>query len=61
LQNEFTSKFLDILTEGIGTLIDADLAKESASLQSLQIKGQLGTQALGIANARPQGLLSLFR
>jgi flagellin len=61
LQNEFTSKFLDILTEGIGTLIDADLAKESAQLQAMQIKQQLGTQALGIANARPQVLLSLFR
>ena len=61
LQNDFTSKFIDILTEGIGALIDADLAKESASLQSMQIKQQLGTQALSIANARPQILLSLFR
>jgi flagellin len=60
LQNEFVSKFIDILTEGIGTLIDADLAKEAAALQSRQIKQQLGTQALSIANARPQVLLSLF-
>lgn len=61
IQNEFTSKFIDTLTQGIGALIDADLAKESASLQSLQIKQQLGVQALGIANARPQTLLGLFR
>jgi len=61
LQNEFVSKFIDILTEGIGTLIDADLAKEAAKLQSLQIKQQLGTQALSIANANPQTLLNLFR
>ena len=60
LQNEFVSKFIDILTEGIGTLVDADLAQEAAKLQSLQIKQQLGTQALSIANARPQTLLNLF-
>jgi flagellin len=61
IQNEFTSKFIDILSEGIGALIDADMAKESANLQSLQIKQQLGVQALGIANSRPQTLLGLFR
>ncbi|MBM3569583.1 MAG: flagellin [Alphaproteobacteria bacterium] len=60
LQNEFVSKFVDILREGIGNIVDADLPKESATLQSLQIKQQLGTQALSIANARPQTLLSLF-
>ena len=41
--------------------MDADLAKESAKLQSLQTKQQLGVQALGIANQSPQILLSLFR
>ena len=45
----------------MGALVDADLAKESAKLQSLQIRQQLGTQALGIANQAPQSLLSLFR
>jgi flagellin len=42
-------------------LIDAALAKESAKLQSLQIRQQLGTQALSISNQAPQTLLSLFR
>ena len=46
---------------GLGALVDADLAKESAKLQSLQIKQQLGTQAMSIANQSPQTLLSLFR
>lgn len=49
------------LDTGLGALVDADLAKESAKLQSLQIKQQLGTQALSIANQAPQSLLSLFR
>ncbi|MBR0672966.1 flagellin [Neoroseomonas soli] len=52
---------VDALESGIGALIDADLAKESARLQSLQIRQQLGTQALSIANQAPQTLLSLFR
>lgn len=52
---------VDALESGLGALIDADLAKESARLQSLQIRQQLGTQALSIANQAPQTLLSLFR
>jgi hypothetical protein len=48
-------------TGGIGNLVDADLASESARLQSLQVKQQLGTQALSIANQAPQTILSLFR
>jgi len=52
---------IDSLEGGLGSLIDADLAKESARLQSLQIRQQLGTQSLSIANQAPQTLLSLFR
>ena len=51
----------DAIEGGLGALIDADLAKESAKLQSLQIRQQLGTQAMSIANQSPQTLLSLFR
>lgn len=60
IQNEFTGQLIDILKKGIGTLIDADMAEESARLQSLQIKQQLGVQSLSIANSSPQTLLSLF-
>ena len=52
---------IDSLEGGLGAMIDADLAKESAKLQALQIRQQLGTQSLGIANQAPQSLLSLFR
>jgi len=52
---------LDALDGGLGALIDADLAKESARMQALQIRQQLGTQSLSIANQAPQSLLSLFR
>ena len=61
IQTEFTSKLQDILKQGLGNMVDADLAAESANLQSLQIKQQLGVQALAIANSGPQSILALFR
>jgi flagellin len=57
----FNKDKIDALESGLGGLVDADLAKESAKLQSLQIRQQLGTQALSMANQAPQSLLSLFR
>jgi flagellin len=61
IQNGFLSKLSDTIEQGIGNLVDADLAKESARLQSLQIKQQLGAQALSIANQAPSLILSFFR
>jgi len=62
---EQNRKFADILSDvievGIGNLVDADLAKESANLQALQVKQQLGIQALSIANQAPQSILNLFQ
>ena len=55
------SKSVDATEAGIGNLVDADLAKESAKLTALQTKQQLGVQALSIANSSSQILLSLFR
>jgi flagellin len=57
----FTSNLSNALTQGIGSLVDADVAAESATLQSLQTKQQLGVQALSIANSSSSVLLSLFR
>lgn len=59
--NSFVSKLMDTLESGVGNLVDADLAKESARLQALQVQQQLGAQALSIANSAPQIILSLFR
>ncbi|WEK56820.1 MAG: flagellin [Candidatus Brevundimonas phytovorans] len=57
----FTNKIQDAVEVGIGNLVDADLAKESAKLTALQTKQQLGVQALGIANQASSILLGLFR
>ncbi|HEX3364945.1 flagellin [Phenylobacterium sp.] len=59
--NTFVQQLSDQLTAGVGNLVDADLAKESANLQALQVQQQLGTQALSIANQAPQIILSLFK
>lgn len=61
LQQDFTSKLVDSLNQGVGTLVDANLNEESARLQALQVQQQLGIQALSIANGAPQNILSLFR
>lgn len=57
----FVGKLQDTIDAGVGNLVDADLAKESARLQSLQTKQQLGIQALSIANSSSSSLLGLFR
>ena len=57
----FIGKLQDSIDAGVGNLVDADLAKESARLTSLQTKQQLGVQALSIADSSSSGLLSLFR
>jgi len=59
--NAFVSRLDDAITAGIGNLVDADLSKESARLQALQVQQQLGTQALSIANQAPSFILSLFK
>lgn len=61
VQKTFLGKLSDSIEAGIGNLVDADLAKESARLQSLQVKQQLGAQALSIANSAPSIVLSFFR
>jgi flagellin len=61
VQKTFLGKLSDTVEKGIGSLVDADLAKESARLQALQVKQQLGAQALSIANSAPSIILSFFR
>ena len=60
-QTTYNNDKINALNSGLGSLIDADLAKESAQLTALQIRQQLGTQALSLANQAPQSLLSLFK
>ncbi|HEV7369557.1 flagellin [Arenibaculum sp.] len=60
-QINFNSAINDATKTGLGAIVDADLAKESAMLQALQVKQQLASQALSIANQAPQSLLGLFR
>ena len=60
-QVDFNTSIADAVEEGLGALVDADLARESARLQALQTKQQLSVQTLAIANQKPTILLSLFQ
>jgi flagellin len=61
IQATFVQNLSNTLTSGIGNLVDADMATESAELTALQTKQQLGVQALSIANSAPEIVLSLFK
>jgi len=61
LQRSFVDQLSDAIEVGIGNLVDADLARESANLQALQVRQQLGLQALSIANQAPGAVLALFQ
>jgi len=61
MQSDFVSNLMDAIDRGVGTLVDADMTKESTRLSALQTQQQLGTQALSIANSSAQSILSLFR
>jgi len=61
IQSSFVSQLSNSVTTGIGNLVDADMATESAELTALQTKQQLGVQALSIANQSPSIILSLFQ
>ena len=61
LQSDFVGNLMDAIERGVGQLVDADMSEESTRLQALQTQQQLGIQALSIANAGAQSILSLFR
>jgi flagellin len=60
-QKGFVGKLADALAAGVGRMVDADLAYESALIQALLVKQELSAQSVGIVNNAPQTLLSLFR
>jgi flagellin len=61
IQQDFVKSLMDAIGRGVGQLVDADMNEESTKLQALQVKQQLGVQALSIANTSTQTILSLFR
>jgi flagellin len=61
IQKTFVKDLMDAVSNGIGGLVDADMNEESTKLQALQVKQQLGIQALGIANSSSQSILKLFQ
>ncbi|TRW96063.1 flagellin [Paracoccus sp. M683] len=60
-QNDFLGQMSDLMTSGVGSLVDANMEEASARLQALQTQQQLGIQSLSIANQAPSSILALFR
>jgi flagellin len=61
IQKDFSASLMDAIDKGVSQLVDADMNEESTRLQALQVRQQLGIQALSIANQSAQSILSLFR
>lgn len=61
IQQSFVDSLMDAIEGGISQLVDADMNEESTRLQALQVKQQLGIQALSIANGSSQSILRLFQ
>ncbi|WP_333793805.1 flagellin N-terminal helical domain-containing protein [Hyphomicrobium sp.] len=61
IQRDFAKSLIDAIDTGVGQLVDADMNEESTRLQALQVRQQLGVQALGIANQSAQQILRLFQ
>ncbi|MCC7251471.1 flagellin [Hyphomicrobium sp.] len=61
IQKDFANSMMAAIDKGVGQLVDADMNEESTRLQALQVRQQLGIQALSIANQSAQSILSLFR
>ena len=60
LQSTFVSSLSDSITEGVGSLVDADMNEASTRLNALQTQQQLGIQALSVSNQNSQIILKLF-
>lgn len=61
IQKDFAKSLMDAISTGVGQLVDADMNEESTRLQALQVRQQLGIQALGMANQSAQLILRLFQ
>lgn len=61
IQKDFAKSLMDAIDTGVGQLVDADMNEESTRLQALQVRSQLGVQALSMANQSAQLILRLFQ
>lgn len=60
-QQSFNTTMQTNLSNGVASLVDADMNQVSTRLQALQTQQQLGVQSLSIANQSSQMILKLFQ
>ncbi|OPZ77990.1 MAG: flagellin [Alphaproteobacteria bacterium ADurb.Bin438] len=59
-REDFTENMINTLTTGADSLTLADMNEEAVNLLALQVRQQLGTNALSLASQSQQGVLRLF-
>ncbi|MBT4353344.1 MAG: flagellin [Rhodospirillaceae bacterium] len=59
-QTGYLENLKNVTEIGLGNIIDADMARASVEYKASQVRKELGSQALNVANQSPQLLLSLF-
>lgn len=60
-QDSFLDRLSDAQSIGLGSIQDADLARDAARLSAQRVQQQLSVSTLNIANARPASVAPLFR
>ena len=59
-QTGYLENLKNVTEIGLGNIIDADMARASVEYKASQVRKELGSQALNVANQCPKLLLSLF-
>ena len=59
-QTGYLENLKNVTEIGLGNIIDADMARASVEYKASQVRKELGSEALNVANQSPQLLLSLF-
>lgn len=59
-QTEYLEILKDVTETGLGNIVGADMARDSAKLTSSQVQKELAAQTVSVANQNPQIFLGLF-
>lgn len=57
---EGASRFIDAQSEGLGNIVDADMARASAEITAIQLRENLSVNIVGQTARTPSALLGLF-
>jgi flagellin len=61
IQEGYNRHIIDMVSKGVGRLVDADMNEASTRQKALQTQEQLAIQVLHIANSNAENIMQLFR